>query len=259
MYGAPRVRHALDHGSRRDGAARTGPARRRSATGPFRRLGTMIPKPARLPAPRNTPGATQLHSSKWGRDASQAKSTAALEARGSAISGSCRPITVGEPRRGPGSQIRFARDCPPPNGLRQSGLHFVGGCGSADPPVRPPSACLRSRCGREQFMRLSSAQCAACAPSGDAIAQNDAMALPRDAGGVNDFRSLTPSLGACAPFENQGVFGTSPKPSGVNAVSPQRLPSRAALARRWPRLRVNRFTGRWRDYVALLVMLRRSR
>jgi len=98
MYGAPQALHASDHGSRRDGAARTGPAPQRSAIGPFRRHGTMIPKPARLPAPRNTRGATRLRSSKWGRDASQAKSTAALEARGSAINGSCRHITVGEPR-----------------------------------------------------------------------------------------------------------------------------------------------------------------
>ncbi len=28
------------------------------------------------------------------------------------------------------------------------------------------------------------------------------------------------------------------------------LPSRATLARRWPRLRVNRFSGRWRDDVS---------
>jgi hypothetical protein len=28
---------------------------------------------------------------------------------------------------------------------------------------------------------------------------------------------------------------------------PQALPSRATLARRWPCLRVNRLTGRWRD------------
>ena len=38
--------------------------------------------------------------------------------------------------------------------------------------------------------------------------------------------------------------------SSENSTSGQNLkaiPSRAALARRWPSLRLNRFTGRWRD------------
>lgn len=96
MYGAPRALHASDHGSRRDGAVRTGPAPQRSAIGPFRRPGATIPQPARRPAPRNTRGGTRLPSSEWGRDALQAKSTAAPEAPGSAIRGSCRPITVVE-------------------------------------------------------------------------------------------------------------------------------------------------------------------
>jgi hypothetical protein len=41
----------------------------------------------------------------------------------------------------------------------------------------------------------------------------------------------------CAPhkkqFHGESVFG--------------RLPSKADLARKWPKLRVNRYNGRWRD------------
>ena len=105
------------------------------------------------------------------------------------------------------------------------------------------------------------------------------MALPRDACRANDFRHLTPSLGSSPPIEKQGVFGTSPKPApavknetaarlgeagggenevkagnfqaqgyvgaGFSAIA--KLPSRATLARKWPKLHINRLTWRWRD------------
>ncbi|PPC88959.1 MAG: hypothetical protein CTY36_16270 [Methylocystis sp.] len=33
----------------------------------------------------------------------------------------------------------------------------------------------------------------------------------------------------------------------VTIFDPRLLPSRATLARKWPALKINRFTGRWRD------------
>ena len=51
---------------------------------------------------------------------------------------------------------------------------------------------------------------------------------------------LAPDLGV--------VFSQStPITIADNPSRPQGLPSRAALARRWPGLRVNRLTGRWVD------------
>ncbi|CCJ06971.1 Hypothetical protein BN69_1520 [Methylocystis sp. SC2] len=71
--GAPQVRRALDLGSRRDGAARTGLARQPSAIGVFPRLGATIRKPAFRQARRNIRGDIRLPSSKWDQDALQAK------------------------------------------------------------------------------------------------------------------------------------------------------------------------------------------
>lgn len=106
------------------------------------------------------------------------------------------------------------------------------------------------------------------------------MALPRDAGAANVFRRLTKGLGACTPLEKQGVFGTSPKPAppvqnetatpgedrsggeiemkGVENLQAEgysphwpnasaKLPNKAALARKWPALKINRLTWRWCD------------
>jgi hypothetical protein len=43
-----------------------------------------------------------------------------------------------------------------------------------------------------------------------------------------------------------GLIG-GPESQSSETFNPRLLPSRATLARKWPALKINRFTGRWRD------------
>lgn len=49
------------------------------------------------------------------------------------------------------------------------------------------------------------------------------------------------------PCKCERLPGASTERNKSSAVPRQALPSRATLARRWPSLRLNRFTGAWRD------------
>lgn len=51
----------------------------------------------------------------------------------------------------------------------------------------------------------------------------------------------TPQLRSCWLAEGNS------DDTAIVAPSQASLPSKATLARRWPRLRINRLTGRWRD------------
>ncbi len=64
---------------------------------------------------------------------------------------------------------------------------------------------------------------------------------------VQKWRGPPPRDAGSDPRECRKLAGVDNSTNSTTRPNLKQIPSRAALARRWPRLRVNRFTGRWRD------------